>query len=211
MDQAQLEAMCRELPIFPLPRLVLMPGELLPLHVFEPRYRELVKYCQEREGVMGIATIRAGEPSDSPAPSVYPEVGVGEIVACQPYPDGRSTIVLQFVGRCEIDVELDSSYPFRLVQGATSAADPTGSASAILRLRTLVLQLGSLSEGATDEARRLVDLDGAEMLDSLARKLLRETDERRAYLSASHVGRRVQMVEDKLAQFLQVASPTARA
>ena len=34
-----------ELPVFPLPRTVLMPGAMLPLHVFEPRYRELVAHC----------------------------------------------------------------------------------------------------------------------------------------------------------------------
>jgi len=211
VDRSRLEAVCRELPIFPLPRLVLMPGELLPLHVFEPRYRALVKYCQEGDGLMGIATICPGQPAEARSPAVFSEIGIGEMVACQPYPDGRSTIVLQYVGRCRMETELESSHAFRLVQGVTSVADSTGSSRAIVRLKTLVLQLGSLSADATEEARRLVELDGSDMLDSLARKLLREPDERRKYLSAAQLGLRVQMVEDKLAEFLQVASPTARA
>lgn len=46
-----------ELPIFPLPQCVLLPGGLLPLHVFEPRYRELTKYCLEGNRPMGVARL----------------------------------------------------------------------------------------------------------------------------------------------------------
>ena len=211
MDVTELRRVILELPIFPLPRLVLMPGELLPLHVFEPRYRALVKYCQEGDGVMGIATIRSGQSPEIGAPAIHSEIGIGELVACQPYPDGRSTIVLQYVARCMVEDELDSPHLFRLVSCTTSDVADSGASSAILRLRTLVLQLGSLSPDATEEARRLVELDGKDMLDSLARKLLREPDQRRAYLSAGHVVRRVEMVEDKLAEFLRLDNPTVRA
>jgi uncharacterized protein len=47
-----------ELPIFPLPQCVLLPGGLLPLHVFEPRYRELTRYCLEGNRPMGVARLR---------------------------------------------------------------------------------------------------------------------------------------------------------
>ncbi len=211
MDPTQVERVCQQLPIFPLKRLVLMPGELLPLHVFEQRYRALVKYCQEGDGLMGIATIRPGQDPEAQAPAIYSEIGVGELVACQPYPDGRSTIVVQFVERCTMDREIESPHLFRFAQCATKELNQSGGSAAILRLRTLVLQLGSLSVDATEEARRLVELDGSEMLDSLARKLLKDTDERRSYQSADSLAFRVGMVEDKLAEFLQVASPTASA
>lgn len=47
-----------ELPIFPLPQCVLLPGGLLPLHVFEPRYRELTRYCLDGNRPMGVARLR---------------------------------------------------------------------------------------------------------------------------------------------------------
>lgn len=51
------DAELSELPIFPLPQCVLLPGGLLPLHVFEPRYRELTKYCLEGNRPMGVARL----------------------------------------------------------------------------------------------------------------------------------------------------------
>ena len=49
-----------ELPIFPLPNCVLLPGGLLPLHVFEPRYRELTRDCLATHHLMGVARLRPG-------------------------------------------------------------------------------------------------------------------------------------------------------
>ena len=51
------DAELAELPIFPLPQCVLLPGGLLPLHVFEPRYRELTRYCLEGNRPMGVARL----------------------------------------------------------------------------------------------------------------------------------------------------------
>ncbi len=54
-----------ELPIFPLPQCVLLPGGLLPLHVFEPRYRELTRYCLDGNRPMGVARLRPARPTGS--------------------------------------------------------------------------------------------------------------------------------------------------
>ena len=48
------------IPIFPLPRVVLLPGEVLPLHVFEPRYRDLVRDAVASHNVMGILEVKSG-------------------------------------------------------------------------------------------------------------------------------------------------------
>ena len=55
-DPRALEA----LPIFPLPNCVLLPGGLLPLHVFEPRYRELTRDCLAGDQLMAVARLRPG-------------------------------------------------------------------------------------------------------------------------------------------------------
>lgn len=60
------DAELAELPIFPLPQCVLLPGGLLPLHVFEPRYRELTRYCLEGNRPMGVARLLPRAPQKGP-------------------------------------------------------------------------------------------------------------------------------------------------
>lgn len=50
----------REIPLFPL-QVVLFPGGLLPLHIFEPRYRTMIKFCLEHESEFGVVLIKEGE------------------------------------------------------------------------------------------------------------------------------------------------------
>src|SRR5687767_15897160 len=65
------------LPIFPLPNCVLLPGGLLPLHVFEPRYRDLTRDCLAGSHLMAIARLRPGyETSYYARPPVYERCGV---------------------------------------------------------------------------------------------------------------------------------------
>jgi Lon protease-like protein len=195
-----LDEACRALPVFPLPRTVLMPGALLPLHVFEPRYRALVAHCLDEKSPFGIATVRTGhDPDREVAPPLWPEVGIGELVAHQPFPDGRSNIVLQYVGRMRIAEELPSTHPFRIVRGALIEDDDTGAESALSALRLLVLQLGMGAPAAAGEARRLVELEGIELVDALARRLLLDPDAQRAYLGAARTVDRIAQVQQHLA------------
>lgn len=199
-----------ELPIFPLEGVVLMPGALLPLHVFEPRYRRLVEHVREGAGRMGIATL-VGQGGDAERPPVWPDVGVGQIVGYQPFPDGRSNIVLEYVGAFEIEAELDAPHPFRVVRGRPRPFDASGAEAAIRSLQIMVLQLGTLAPAAAAEARRLVDLEPVELVDSLARKLLQREEDQRAYLRAERLVQRVEMVRSGLAGFMAAASPHASA
>jgi Lon protease-like protein len=211
MEQ-QLTRACDELPVFPLPRTVLMPGALLPLHVFEPRYRALVSHCIETHKYMGVGTLQPGFEDDYyGTPPIYPEIGIGMVVAHQPFPDGRSNIVLQFVGRGRVIDELLTQHPFRLMKSELVASQPEGRKAALASLRMLVLQLGTFSPDAAREAQRLVELDGMELPDALARKLLEEPDDRRDYLSHDLDLKRVRMVQSRLASFLAMAEPIADA
>lgn len=206
-----LQRISDELPIFPLEGVVLMPGSLLPLHVFEPRYRRLVEFVREGVGLMGIATLTKHDADDAERPPIWPEVGVGQIVGYQPFHDGRSNIVLQYVGGVEVEAELDSPHPFRLVRGRPLALDVSGSDAVLRALHLMVLQLGAITPKAAAEARRLVDLEPVELVDSLARRLLQDTDEQRAYLRSERLVERIDMVRTGLAGFMAVASPHASA
>jgi uncharacterized protein len=79
------------LPIFPLPAVQLFPHALLPLHVFEPRYRELVRDCMAGAQLMGLPLLQPGyEARYHERPAVHAVCGVGRVIAHDPLPDGRS-------------------------------------------------------------------------------------------------------------------------
>jgi Lon protease-like protein len=83
--------MLRELPIFPLP-LVLFPGTLQPLHIFEPRYRQLLADSLAGDRRFGVAYV-AEAPGQDPTPQPGDVGCVAEIRSTQNLPDGRSNIV----------------------------------------------------------------------------------------------------------------------
>jgi uncharacterized protein len=94
--------MIRTIPLFPLPGVVLLPGTLLPLHIFEERYRAMVSDALRGDRTIGMAMWKtAAKPNplqdlESLAnPPIHPIGGAGEIVESEELDDGRFNIVLQ--------------------------------------------------------------------------------------------------------------------
>lgn len=110
--------MARELPIFPLP-IVLFPGAPQPLHIFEPRYQQLLADCKDGDRRFGIAYV-APDPSPGADPVPKPgDVGcVALIRSIQPLPDGRANLLTvgehRFVLRRWI--ERDPPRPYRVAE-----------------------------------------------------------------------------------------------
>lgn len=101
------------LPLFPLPNIVFFPNTRLPLHVFEPRYREMVKDALEGDQRIGIILLKPGWESDYfGAPATY-EVGtLGTIEQAVPLDDGRYNIVVRGDVRFRVVDEV-SRVPYR--------------------------------------------------------------------------------------------------
>jgi len=79
------------LPLFPL-NSVLFPGEELPLHIFEPRYRQMINTCREQERPFGVVLIRSG--SEVGGTAEPHRVGTtARITSVEPQPDGRMNIL----------------------------------------------------------------------------------------------------------------------
>lgn len=185
-----------------------MPGASLPLHVFEMRYRALVTHCLAGDRIMGIATLKPGyESGYEGKPDIWPEIGIGEIIAHQPFADGRSNIVLRSIGRGILAEELPSPHLFRLVRCELRPLDESAAPAALSRLRMLVMQLGTLSASAKAEVERLVQLDSAALVDAVARRLLDDPDEQRAYLGATSLISRAQIISERLAGFIKADAP----
>ena len=80
------------LPLFPL-NTVLFPGQLLPLHIFEPRYRQMIGECLQHSVPFGVVLLREGEEAGDET-AVPCDVGTtANIIQAERLPDGRMTIV----------------------------------------------------------------------------------------------------------------------
>jgi len=100
-------------PLFPLPEGALLPGELLPLHVFEARYREMMESVRAGDRLIAVATLLPGWEQDYYGhPDVSDVVGVGRLVRDRVNRDGTSDIVLKGLARGLVVRELGGS-PFR--------------------------------------------------------------------------------------------------
>jgi Lon protease-like protein len=205
MGDDELEARCSELPIFPLPRVVLMRGDSLPLHVFEPRYRALLAHCLAADGLMGIATLRPARPDVGGQPAISPEVGVGRIVRHEPYPDGRANIVLEHVAHARVVRELPSKQPFRVVEAQMCVDIPAS--DDLTPLRALLLQLAATTPSNAADAQRIARLENGLLVDELARRLLDETDERLQFVALDAVDAKARVIARHLAALFQASHP----
>ena len=99
-------------PLFPLAGALLFPRAQLPLHIFEPRYREMVRDAVDNGGHIAMVQPRLIDSDDEPE-ALY-EVGcVGEIVGLEEMEDGRFNIVLNGSNRFRIISEVDLETPYR--------------------------------------------------------------------------------------------------
>ena len=107
--------MSHRLPLFPLGT-VLFPGLVLPLHVFEPRYRLLVQELltlPEQERRFGVVTIRSGREVGADGVQALYDVGcVAHLRSVEEHPDGRFDIVSTGTARFRLDAVEDSEQPY---------------------------------------------------------------------------------------------------
>ncbi len=92
------------IPIFPLPDVVLFPRQVIPLHVFEPRYRQMVADAVCGEGFIAIALLKSGyeEAYFTPLAPIHKVVGVGQIISAERLDDGRYHLLLRGAARAQI-------------------------------------------------------------------------------------------------------------
>ena len=99
------------LPIFPLPGAILFPRAQLPLHIFEPRYRDMVRDAVDGAGRIGMIQPQAMEAVEEPP--LYTVGCVGEIVGIEELNDGRYNIVLHGSSRFRLVGEADLGTKYR--------------------------------------------------------------------------------------------------
>ena len=103
-------------PIFPLPDITLFPRTLLPLHIFEARYRAMVADALARDRRICMARLKPGyEANYGGKPEVFEVCGLGEIVSCERLPTGRYDLALRGEARVRIVRELPTDTLYRVV------------------------------------------------------------------------------------------------
>jgi Lon protease-like protein len=133
--------MTRLIPLFPLPGVVLLPGTLLPLHIFEPRYRAMVGDALAGNRMIGMAMIRPDGDTDEACPAVHPIGGAGEIVESDELGDGRYNILLEGRFRYRILEEEVSPAPYRTARVEEIASIPFGTAEEETRTSRMALEI----------------------------------------------------------------------
>jgi Lon protease-like protein len=188
-------------PIFPLPDVTFFPHTLLPLHVFEARYRLMVMDALARDRRLCVVKLRPGfEETYAGKPAVHPVGGVGEIVSWERLATGRYNIVVRGDGRLRIDRELPTDTLYRLVAGTLLRDDgPQGDvAPALGRVRAACAALLS----ALGRPANLLDTALAEgqptgvVADRIAAAVLPDAALRQELLETLDVDARVARVAD---------------
>lgn len=102
----------RELPVMTLGNTTLFPQAMMPLFIFEPRYREMLEHVLANDRVFAVAGLNETAEDAEVHETHYNIASVGLIRACQQNPDGTSNLILQGLARVEID-EIVTEEPYR--------------------------------------------------------------------------------------------------
>jgi Lon protease-like protein len=102
-------------PVFPLPKLVMFPGTFLPLHIFEPRYRDMLRDCLESEDkLLAVTQLKPGwEPNYHGNPPIYTVAGVGAVERHRHNADGTYDIVLRAFARVRLEEQEPQQHSYR--------------------------------------------------------------------------------------------------
>jgi Lon protease-like protein len=201
------------LPIFPLPNVVLFPGALLPLHVFEPRYRALTRDVLAGRKLMGVVRLRPGFEAEYEArPPIFDVCGVGNVVESVEHADGRFDIALRGLVRVRIVRELPESGLYRRVHAELLLDAPTDLALTSAWQRKLSSLWAELAPHLPESVRDLRALThGAETAvayaDRLAAALVGDADASQRLLSELDPAERLRLLVEKLEQVLTSLKP----
>jgi uncharacterized protein len=176
------------IPVFPLPNVVLFPNVFLPLHIFEPRYRQMVDDALNGDRIIGMVLLRAGWERDYDGrPAVYPVGCAGVITHAERLADGRFNIVLRGMEKFRMTGE-ESGKSYRLAH--VEAVPEPAADSLRIEMRAERRRLESLlvpqPEGQP-EAKVPSSMADEDLVNALAQYLEFEPVEKQALLERDGV------------------------
>lgn len=191
------QQICPEiLPVFPLTGALLLPDGRLPLHVFEPRYRNMVEDALDSDGFIGMIQPFQAAPQldERQQPELY-EVGcAGVIERWEQTDDGRYVIILKGVARFRVSAELEPVRGYRRVEADYQGFAGDLEAPADVGADRIIAALRAFGEAhqVPLELGKLDQLSGLALLNSVAMALPFQPAEQQALLEAPDVDQRLE-------------------
>jgi len=207
----------RALSIFPLPAATLFPGAFLPLHVFERRYRDLVRDALAETKTLAVARLKPGFESDYEGrPPVYDVCGAGRIVEHREHRDGRYDILLEGLERVRIVRELPQATLYRVVcaEVIEDTALDTGIGAALeTKIRELWTALApELPESLRDLAAVTRGVEGAgRFADRLGAVLAGDAELGQTLLSEPDPCERLRVIAERLQVQVDALEPPPKS
>lgn len=195
----------RWVPLFPLPNVVLLPRAILPLHIFEDRYRQMTADALASDRLIAMALLKPGwEKSYHGRPPIEEVVCVGKILQHERLDDGRYNLLLQGVGRARLR-ELNDQLPYRrghlewIIESEVLEIDLADQRQ---KLRELFDDHRIKNTDLTRQLRRLFDspVTTPDLADVLAFSLLTDLQDKQALLADADVVHRVEKIIDLLSR-----------
>ena len=188
------------LPLFPLPNVVLFPNVFLPLHIFEPRYREMVADALASDRMIGVVLLRRGWDRDYEGrPPIYSVGCSGVLTHNERLPDGRYNLVLRGIERFRI-LEEDHALGYRRAVIEPLREQPLDAAdrAAILRQRAKLESMLVPSQSNAADPRMPASMADEDLVNALAQYLDLEPLEKQALLEKASLRTRAESLVELL-------------
>jgi Lon protease-like protein len=195
------------LPLFPLPNVVLFPNVFLPLHIFEPRYREMVADALANDRMIGMVLLRPGWDRDYEGrPPIYSVGCSGVLTHNERLPDGRYNIVLRGIERFRI-LEEDQALSYRraVVEPLRDRPLDAADRATILRQRARLESMLGPSPSSAGDPRMPASMSDEDVVNALAQYLDLEPLERQALLEKPCLRTRAESLVELLEMKIMMA------
>ena len=187
-----------EVPVMALSNAVLFPHSLLPLHIFELRYRKMLAYSLNGERMFSIGLLRRGVEEAQQITDLHPIAGVGLIRACVGNDNGTSNLVLQGLARVRL-LDWIQEEPFRIARievvesRVPHVIEADALSAKVKELCARIEKLGLPLPGNLMEQLKQID-DHEVLADVVASAFINETQHRQQLLEAQDVNERLRLL-----------------
>jgi Lon protease-like protein len=200
-----------QVPVMPLPGAVLFPHALLPLYIFEERYREMLDHALQRERMFSVALIKPDRDGWESPRDFFGVAGVGLIRACVGRNDGTSNLILQGLERIRFtSFEQAAPFPIATIEPLesenASSVETEALAAKVLELYSKLRTKGRELPKKVD--RYLSDLNDMEMLaDLMASTFVNDPARRQQVLEELVLNQRLRLLIQYLREEIGSAAP----
>jgi len=212
MSASESSAKPLRVPLFPLPNVVLLPRAVLPLHIFEERYKAMTADVLAGDQRIAMALLRPGwERNYYQQPAIEPVVCVGKVLSCEQLEDGKYNFLLQGTLRARVVAE-HAGKPYRVADLQPLAQTHAMEIDLEYERGRLETIFSSTNLAKLPLARQFKELLGgpiptSDIADVAAFNLLEDIPLKQSFLAETDVRRRVSRIADALESIAVHISP----